>query len=113
MDDGKNKKTIKKSFKFGIQFQICIKNPVIIATIPPESVNLFCDGVTVITPMLGETVRPYLRRLESKMGVWTSGVCLDHFERTGANMREELALEGATPINDPKKNNYSNLKQLT
>ena len=56
--------------------------------------NWFCDGVTVITPMLGETVRPYLRRLKNKMGVWTSGVCLEHFERSGSDMRNELGLEG-------------------
>ncbi len=56
--------------------------------------NWFCDGVTVITPMLGDTVRPYLKRLENKMGIWTSGVCLEHFEREGSDMRKELSLEG-------------------
>jgi len=56
--------------------------------------NWFCDGVTVITPMLGDTVRPYLKRLKNKMGVWTSGVHLEHFERAGKDRRQELGIEG-------------------
>jgi len=54
----------------------------------------FCDGLTVITPMLGETVRPKLKRLKNNMGVWTSGVDLDHFSREGEDMKESLALQG-------------------
>jgi len=51
----------------------------------------FCEGITVITPMLGETVEPHLKRIRN-LGVWTSGVCLEHFEPVGDSMREELRL---------------------
>jgi len=54
--------------------------------------DYFCDGLTVITPMLGETVRPKLKRLKNDMGVWTSGVDLQHFSRNGEDMREPLGL---------------------
>lgn len=54
----------------------------------------FCDGMTVITPMLGDTVRPWLKHLTGEMGVWTSGVHLDQFERNGPDRRAELGLEG-------------------
>ena len=54
----------------------------------------FCDGMTVITPMLGDTVRPHLKRIHAKMGVWTSGVHLEQFEREGTNRREALGLSG-------------------
>ena len=54
----------------------------------------FCDGITVITPMLGETVRPHLRRIKGDLGVWTSGVCLEHFEPEGDSMRDQLGLGG-------------------
>lgn len=56
--------------------------------------NQFADGVTVITPMLGETVKGKLKKLAPKIGVWTSGVCLEHFEREGADARAELGLVG-------------------
>lgn len=56
--------------------------------------NRFCDGFTVITPMLGETVLPKMQRLADKMGVWTSGVHLDQFQRSGEDRRIELGLEG-------------------
>ena len=52
-----------------------------------------CDGITVITPMLGDTVKPKLKRIHNRMGVWTSGVHLDQFEREGENRRKELGLE--------------------
>lgn len=52
----------------------------------------FCDGITVITPMLGETVKPHLKRIKGELGVWTSGVCLEHFEPEGVSMREALSL---------------------
>lgn len=54
----------------------------------------FCDGITVITPTLGDTVRPKLSRLKDRMGVWTSGVHLEHFERDGSDRRVELGLSG-------------------
>lgn len=52
----------------------------------------FCDGITVITPMLGHTITPKLKRIRSKLGVWTSGVCLEHFDRSGPSMRSPLGL---------------------
>jgi glycosyltransferase involved in cell wall biosynthesis len=52
----------------------------------------FCDGMTVITPMLGDTVRPLLKRIHEHMGVWTSGVHLEQFEREGVSRRDELGL---------------------
>ncbi len=54
----------------------------------------FCDGLTVITPMLGETIMPMLRRLRPRIGVWTSGVNLEHFERKGPSMKGRLGLLG-------------------
>lgn len=56
--------------------------------------DYFCDGITVITPMLADTVRPKLKRIWNKMGVWTSGVCFEDFKQTGPDMREELGLKG-------------------
>ncbi len=53
----------------------------------------FCDGMTVITPMLGDTVRPHLKHIRGELGVWTSGVCLEHFEPEGGSMRLELGLD--------------------
>lgn len=58
-----------------------------------RAADCFCDGITVITPMLGETARQRLKRLAARIGVWTSGVCLDHFEPEGPDMRQELGLE--------------------
>jgi glycosyltransferase involved in cell wall biosynthesis len=51
--------------------------------------NRFCDAVTVITPMLLQTVRPYLNRISKKIGVWSSGVCFEYFH----SMRKDLGLE--------------------
>ncbi len=55
--------------------------------------DLFCDGITVITPMLGNSVRPRLRRLKDKIGVWSSGVNLNHFQRSGENHRKQLGID--------------------
>lgn len=56
----------------------------------------FVDGVTVITPELGRSVRPYLKRNSNRLGVWTSGVDLNRFKRKGPDKRAELGLEGKT-----------------
>lgn len=55
--------------------------------------DIFCDGITVITPMLGETVKPALVRLKNRIGVWSSGVNLQQFEQQGPNMKKQLKLE--------------------
>jgi len=54
--------------------------------------DFFCDGVTVITPALAEKIKPSLRRLQDKIGIWTSGVHQEHFERKGPDKRTELGL---------------------
>ncbi len=54
----------------------------------------FCDGITVITPMLGESILPDLKRLSGRLGVWTSGVNLQQFQRQGPSMKEALGLSG-------------------
>ncbi len=54
--------------------------------------NRFSDGVTVITPALAETVRPKLTRIRDRIGIWTSGVRLEDFEREGPSMRDALGL---------------------
>jgi glycosyltransferase involved in cell wall biosynthesis len=56
--------------------------------------DIFCDGLTVITPALGRSVRKTLKSLNEKVGIWTSGVQLAHFERNGPDKRAELGLEG-------------------
>ena len=60
--------------------------------------DLFCDGITVITPMLASTVKPFLRKLQNRLGVWTSGVNLQQFSRQGLDMRAALKLEGKTVL---------------
>jgi glycosyltransferase involved in cell wall biosynthesis len=55
--------------------------------------NRFCDGVTVITPMLLNTVEPYLKKISKNIGVWTSGVCFDYFKSEGPSMRRILGLQ--------------------
>jgi glycosyltransferase involved in cell wall biosynthesis len=57
-----------------------------------DAAERFCDGITVITSILGETIRGRLKRLTGKIGVWASGVCLEHFEREGPDVRRELGL---------------------
>lgn len=53
----------------------------------------YCDGLTVITPMLRNTVLHKLKRLKHSIGIWTSGVNLAHFTRSGENRRTKLKLE--------------------
>ena len=60
----------------------------------------FCDGVTLITPALAESVAPVLKRLNTRIGIWESGVNLEHFspEARSKNMRRELNLTGKTVL---------------
>ena len=55
--------------------------------------DIFCDGMTVITPMLGEKVRQHLNRIDRKLGIWSSGVRFEHFRPEGPSMRKALSLE--------------------
>jgi len=55
--------------------------------------NRFCDGVTVITPMLLKAVEPYLNRISKKIGIWTSGVRFEDFKSDGPSMRKILGLQ--------------------
>lgn len=57
-----------------------------------------CDGVTAITPMLSETLKPFLRRLGDHVGIWASGVDLDHFQRSEVSTKEVLGLAGSRVI---------------
>jgi glycosyltransferase involved in cell wall biosynthesis len=54
----------------------------------------FCDGLTVITPMLRNEIVAKVRRLSNRIGVWSSGANLDHFRRHGGNYRDMLGLDG-------------------
>jgi len=56
--------------------------------------DTFADGVTVITRALGDRAKDRLKRLHKNIGVWTSGVQLEHFQRTGPDRRTELGLQG-------------------
>lgn len=60
--------------------------------------NIFCDGITVITTMLADTVRPKLTRIRHKIGVWTSGVDLNHFKSEGGSVRDSLGLHSKEVI---------------
>jgi len=57
-----------------------------------------CDGVTAITPMLSETLRPFLTRLGDHVGIWASGVDLDHFQRSEVSTKQTLGLAGSRVI---------------
>lgn len=56
--------------------------------------RLFCDGITVITPMLGASIRPHVGCLGENIGIWTSGVDLDRFPRSGPDCRRDYKLCG-------------------
>ena len=56
--------------------------------------NHLCDGITAITPMLANTLIPYLQKHKGNIGVWTSGVNLEQFVLEGPSYRERLGLNG-------------------
>jgi glycosyltransferase involved in cell wall biosynthesis len=60
--------------------------------------NWLCDGLTVITPMLAETLQDKVRRLSGHIGYWSSGVDLEQFDPTGPSLRRELGLTGKKVI---------------
>jgi glycosyltransferase involved in cell wall biosynthesis len=53
----------------------------------------FCDGITVITPMLAKMVQPYLKRISGSLGVWSSGVRFEHFKPNGPSLKKYLGLQ--------------------
>lgn len=60
------------------------------------SANLFCDGFTAITPMLLDSVKKFLPRLNGRFGIWGSGVNLDMFVKVASikvvELKEKLDL---------------------
>jgi len=59
--------------------------------------NYFSDGITTITPMLAKSLKPSLKKT-IKIGVWTSGVNLKQFQRTGKNKRKSLGIKNNTNL---------------
>ena len=57
-------------------------------------IDRFSDGLTVITPATLVYIMPNLSRLKDKVGIWTSGVDLDVFQKDGNDYRRELNLIG-------------------
>lgn len=53
--------------------------------------NYFCDGMTVITPALRDTILDKVPRLKGNIGIWESGVNLSHFENSQSSEQSELA----------------------
>jgi len=54
--------------------------------------DFICDGLTVITPELKRKLKPRLRRLRGKVGIWSSGVNFELFEREGESFKDELEI---------------------
>jgi glycosyltransferase involved in cell wall biosynthesis len=56
--------------------------------------DLFCDGLTCITPMLGATVKPKLKRLKKKIGYFQTGVNFDLFDPSKSfSLKSSLGLK--------------------
>lgn len=53
--------------------------------------NRFCDGMTVITPALRETILDDVPRLKDNIGIWESGVNLSHFENNRSSKQSDMA----------------------
>lgn len=53
-----------------------------------------CDGVTAITPMLRDSLKPILHRLGERVGIWASGVDMDRFQPAGQSTKAALGLAG-------------------
>ena len=52
--------------------------------------NYFCNGITVITPALRETILDKVPRFSSNIGIWESGVNLDHFDNSNLPNNNDL-----------------------
>ena len=56
--------------------------------------DLFCDGLTCITPMLGSTLEPQLKRLKKRIGYFQTGVNLRLFDPSKSfSLRASLGLK--------------------
>ena len=56
--------------------------------------DLFCDGITCITPMLGSSLKPKLRKLRKKMGYFQTGVNFSLFDPSKSNsLKKSLKVE--------------------
>jgi glycosyltransferase involved in cell wall biosynthesis len=56
--------------------------------------DLFCDGLTCITPMLGATLEPKIKRLKKKIGYFQTGVNFKLFDPSKSfPLRSSLGLE--------------------
>ncbi len=53
----------------------------------------FCDGITCITPMLGSTLKPKLKKLKHKIGYFQTGVNFKIFDpQKSSILRDQLGL---------------------
>jgi glycosyltransferase involved in cell wall biosynthesis len=56
--------------------------------------DCFCDGITCITPMLGDTLKPMLKKLKEKIGYFQTGVNFRIFDPTNSSsLRKKLNLD--------------------
>ena len=56
--------------------------------------DMFCDGITCITPMLGNTLKPKIKRLRKTIGYFQTGVNFDIFDpQKTSSLRSSLGLE--------------------
>ena len=54
-----------------------------------------CDGITCITPMLGDTLKPKLKKLKEKIGYFQTGVNFRIFDPSKSlSLRDKLNLKG-------------------
>lgn len=55
--------------------------------------DIFCEGITCITPMLGLTLKPRLRKLKNKIGYFQTGVNFKLFDPSSSfSLRDSLGL---------------------
>ena len=56
--------------------------------------DCFCDGITCITPMLGDTLKPMLKKLREKLGYFQTGVNFRIFDPSNSlSLRKKLNLD--------------------
>jgi len=56
--------------------------------------DIFCDGITCITPMLGSSLKPKLRKLKKRIGYFQTGVNFRLFDPSKSiSLRASLGLE--------------------
>ena len=56
--------------------------------------DYFCDGITCITPMLGDTLKPKLKKLKEKLGYFQTGVNFKIFDPSNSlSLKKVLNLD--------------------